>query len=45
MNKKEIILRAIKIRLFEQQLLKLYNEGHLNGTVHTCIGQELIPSS
>jgi len=45
MNKEKVILRAIKIRLFEQQLLKLYNQGHLNGTVHTCIGQELTPSS
>jgi len=45
MNEKEIILRAIKVRFFEQQLLKLYDEGHLNGTVHTCIGQELTPST
>ena len=45
MKKKEIILRAIKVRSFEQKLLELYTEGHLNGTVHTCIGQELTPST
>ena len=28
------------IRLFEQRLLKLFSEGRLFGTVHTCIGQE-----
>ena len=30
------------IRLFEQRLLKLFAEGRLNGTVHTCIGQEWV---
>jgi 2-oxoisovalerate dehydrogenase E1 component len=28
--------------LFEQRLLKLFAEGRLNGTVHTCIGQEWV---
>jgi len=32
--------KAILIRRSEERLLKLYNEGRLNGTVHTCIGQE-----
>ena len=32
--------KAILIRRCEERLLKLYNEGKLNGTVHTCIGQE-----
>ena len=32
--------KAILIRRCEQRLLELYNEGKLNGTVHTCIGQE-----
>lgn len=45
MNKKQIILRAIKVRFFEQKLLELYTDGYLNGTVHTCIGQELTPST
>jgi 2-oxoisovalerate dehydrogenase E1 component len=40
----ESVLRAIKIRFFEKKLLELYSQGHLNGTVHTCIGQELTPS-
>lgn len=31
------------IRDFEELLLKLFSEGKLNGTVHTCVGQELIP--
>jgi len=30
----------VGIRLFEQRLLKLFSEGRLFGTVHTCIGQE-----
>lgn len=32
--------KALGIRKFEQRLLKLFSEGRLNGTVHTCIGQE-----
>jgi 2-oxoisovalerate dehydrogenase E1 component len=36
-------LKALKIRLVETQLLKLFAEGELNGTVHTCVGQELTP--
>ena len=32
--------RAILIRAVEQRLLDLYAEGHLHGTVHTCVGQE-----
>ena len=32
--------KAILIRRCEERLLELYNEGKLNGTVHTCIGQE-----
>ena len=31
------------IREFEQLLLRLFGEGKFNGTVHTCVGQELIP--
>lgn len=29
-----------KIRRFEEKLLTLFSEGKLNGTTHTCIGQE-----
>lgn len=32
--------RALFIRLFEERLFKLFAEGKLNGTVHTCLGQE-----
>lgn len=31
---------AILIREFEQSLLRLFSEGRIAGTVHTCIGQE-----
>ena len=34
---------ALKIRLFEQKLLQLFNAGEVAGTVHTSIGQEIIP--
>lgn len=37
-----IIAKALKIRAFENTLLSLFSEGKLNGTVHTCIGEELI---
>ena len=32
---------AIKIRSVEENFLEMFSEGLLNGTVHTCIGQEL----
>lgn len=34
--------RALTIRKVEERLLKLFSEGKLFGTVHTCIGQELV---
>lgn len=33
---------ALTIRMVEQRLLKLFSEGKLFGTVHTCIGQEFV---
>lgn len=33
---------ALTIRMVEQRLLKLFSEGKLFGTVHTCIGQEMV---
>jgi 2-oxoisovalerate dehydrogenase E1 component len=36
----ETWIQAFLIRAFEQRLLKLFSEGELFGTVHTCIGQE-----
>ena len=38
---KKILKKALKIRLVEEKLLSLFQEGKINGTVHTCIGQEL----
>ncbi|MGB6688740.1 MAG: thiamine pyrophosphate-dependent enzyme [Terracidiphilus sp.] len=37
---RRLLEKALGIRLFEQRLLKLFSEGRLFGTVHTCIGQE-----
>jgi 2-oxoisovalerate dehydrogenase E1 component len=36
------IKQALTIRLVEQRLLRLFSEGKLFGTVHTCIGQEFV---
>ncbi|RZL11296.1 MAG: pyruvate dehydrogenase [Rubrivivax sp.] len=33
---------AYLIRAFEERLLLLYGQGKIRGTVHTCIGQEMI---
>lgn len=38
----EEIKKALEIRLLESKLLELFKEGELNGTVHTCVGQELV---
>jgi len=35
-----LIRKALLIRRFEERLLHLFSEGKLNGTVHTCVGQE-----
>ena len=37
---KGLLTKALLIREVEQRLLKLFVEGKLFGTVHTCIGQE-----
>lgn len=37
-----IVKKLVKIRLFEEKLLELFSEGKINGTTHTCIGQEEI---
>jgi 2-oxoisovalerate dehydrogenase E1 component len=36
----EAFAGAFLIRSFEERLLRLFSEGKLFGTVHTCIGQE-----
>jgi pyruvate dehydrogenase E1 component alpha subunit len=33
----------LMIRHFEQSLLDLFGQGKLNGTTHTCLGQEYVP--
>lgn len=38
--KREWITDALRIRRVEETFLRLFAEGRLNGTVHTCIGQE-----
>ena len=44
MLKHEAIFRkAIEIRTFETFLLDLFASGKINGTVHTCVGQEMTP--
>lgn len=34
---------ALLIRHFEEKLLELFERGLLNGTTHTCLGQEYLP--
>src|ERR1700733_1233371 len=36
----KIIKEALTIRTVEEKFLSLFSEGKLNGTVHTCVGQE-----
>ena len=36
----KIIKEALRIRKVEEKFLQLFSEGKLNGTVHTCVGQE-----
>ena len=36
----DYVKEAIKIRVVEETFLELFTQGQLNGTVHTCVGQE-----
>lgn len=38
----DVIKLGLQIRRVEEKLLELFDEGELNGTIHTCIGQELV---
>ncbi len=38
--RKRIIHKAVLARLVEEKLLYLYSQNRLNGTIHTCIGEE-----
>jgi 2-oxoisovalerate dehydrogenase E1 component len=35
-----ILKEALRIRKVEEKFLELFSQGKLNGTVHTCVGQE-----
>lgn len=37
---KTFLNQMVTIRMVEETLLELFSKGYLNGTVHTCIGQE-----
>lgn len=37
------LAQLLTIRAFEQKLLDLFDRGMLNGTTHTCLGQEYVP--
>jgi pyruvate dehydrogenase E1 component alpha subunit len=39
----EDLERLLLIRHFELALLRLFERGALNGTTHTCLGQEYVP--
>ena len=41
-KEKKIIKNALLIRKTEEKLLALFKDGKVNGTVHTCVGQEFI---
>ena len=43
MDKRKIYKKAISIRVLENFFLEQFSKGTLNGTVHTCVGQELTP--
>jgi len=40
MNDINFIKQALLIRRVEETFLELFSQGKLNGTVHTCVGQE-----
>ncbi len=38
----ELMKQALLIRCVENRLLELFSQGKLNGTIHTCVGQEFV---
>src|ERR1700679_3004653 len=36
----KLLKYALRIRKVEEKFLELFSQGKLNGTVHTCVGQE-----
>lgn len=43
MNSRDLLIQALRIRRAEELLLEGYKQGLIKGTIHTCLGQELIP--
>lgn len=41
-RKEALYARILLIRLFEDRILELFDEGRLSGTTHTCVGQEAV---
>ena len=41
----EIFNKALEIRASENKLLEAYKDRFFGGTVHTCVGQELLPAA
>jgi acetoin:2,6-dichlorophenolindophenol oxidoreductase subunit alpha len=41
-NRVERYRRMVEIRLFEDAIQRLFLEGHVDGTTHTCQGQEAV---
>jgi 2-oxoisovalerate dehydrogenase E1 component len=42
-SRQDILKKGLQIRRAEELLLEAFRDGHIRGTVHTCLGQELIP--
>lgn len=40
-TERRVLEKALTSRFVEERLLELFSEGKLNGTVHTCIGEEM----
>lgn len=36
----ELMLRMMTVRSFEEEIMRLYKEGAVHGTLHLCIGEE-----
>ncbi|MGE0764167.1 MAG: thiamine pyrophosphate-dependent enzyme [Bdellovibrionales bacterium] len=42
MNAEKILNTAFLIRRTEEKLLELFTQGKVHGTIHTCVGQEMV---
>ncbi|MCK5863168.1 MAG: pyruvate dehydrogenase, partial [Candidatus Hydrogenedentes bacterium] len=41
--RQDLFAKMALIRCFEENILKLFSQGRIGGTTHTCIGQEAVP--